>query len=97
MQTRQGSARANRRHRSTLSTAAMSVMCAGAAVAGPLAALEDRALSAQDKYTIQVANGLRAKRNKIIRHSSAGTFLFNLTRLPLRANTQEYATTRGEC
>jgi hypothetical protein len=58
MQTRQGFARANKRHRSTSISAAMSVVSAGAAVAVALAVLGDRAISAQDKYTLQVPNGL---------------------------------------
>jgi hypothetical protein len=58
MLARQGFARANQRSRSTLISAAMSVVSAGAAVAVALAVLGDAAISAQDKYTLQVPNGI---------------------------------------
>jgi hypothetical protein len=46
------------RHRPLLRTAMMSLVAAGVAVAGLLALSGERAISAQDKYTVQVPNGL---------------------------------------
>ncbi len=45
-------------HRPLLRTATMSFVAAGVAIAGILALSAERAISAQDKYTVQVPNGL---------------------------------------
>jgi cytochrome P460 len=46
------------RHRPLLRTATMSLVAAGVAIAGILALSAEWAISAQDKYTVQVPNGL---------------------------------------
>src|SRR5262249_55010115 len=48
----------NRDRRQGLSTTALSIATAGAVVALVLAIFGGRAISAQDKYTVQVPNGL---------------------------------------
>jgi hypothetical protein len=58
MQRRQGSALVNQMHRNILSTAAISIVSAGTSIVVALAVLCDGAISAQDKYTLQVPNGL---------------------------------------
>jgi len=58
MDTRLGSGVTNQDQRQLLITAAMSIAAAGVAITVMLAVLSGRALSAQDKYTVQVPNGL---------------------------------------
>jgi hypothetical protein len=45
-------------HRPLLRTATISIVAAGVAIVGMLALSGERAVSAQDKYTVQVPNGL---------------------------------------
>ncbi len=58
MRTRLGSEVINQDWRQLFSTAAMGIAAAGAAIAVALAVLGGKAISAQDKYTVQVPNGL---------------------------------------
>jgi Cytochrome P460 len=58
MRRRLGSEVINQGGRQRLSTAAMGIAAAGAAIAVVLAVLGGRAFSAQDKYTLQVPDGL---------------------------------------
>jgi hypothetical protein len=58
MRTRLGSKVINQDRRPLLSAAAMSIAAAGAAIAVMLVGLGSRAISAQDKYTLQVPDGL---------------------------------------
>ena len=58
MRTRLGFELLNENRRRLLSTGATGIATAGAAIAVVLAVLGGRAISAQDKYTVQVPNGL---------------------------------------
>jgi hypothetical protein len=58
MRTRLGSKVIRQDRRQLLSTAAMGIAAAGAAIAVVLAVSSSRAISAQDKYTVQAPNGL---------------------------------------
>src|SRR5437868_6288295 len=58
MRARSGSEDSDRERRGLLSTAATGIVAGGAVVALVLAIFGGRAVSAQDKYTVSVPNGL---------------------------------------